>query len=86
MKPMKVTRNFKTMAINLQLVAASKDLKGNRNRFVLFNANEQFDNGCSSITSWWVGTNKSLTNRQINNEECSTFPSIVLGEQGSAKA
>jgi hypothetical protein len=50
MKPMKVTRNLKTMAINLQLVGASKDLKGNRNRFLLFNANEPFDNG-SSITS-----------------------------------
>jgi hypothetical protein len=52
MKPMKVTRNLKTMAINLQLVGASKDLKGNKNRFVLFHANEQLDNG-SSITSWW---------------------------------
>lgn len=53
---MKVTKNFKTMAINLQFVGASKDLIGNRNKFVLFNANEQFDNGSSitsCITSWW---------------------------------
>jgi hypothetical protein len=33
-----------------------------------------------------VGTSKSLKDRQIDNEECNTFPSIVLGEQGSAKA
>lgn len=58
-KPMKVTKNFKTMVINLQFVGASKDLKGNRNRFVLFNANEQFDNG-SSITSWWGWHNQII--------------------------
>lgn len=61
MKPMEVTRNLKSMAINLQLVNASKDFKGNKNRFVLFNAYEQFDNG-PSITSWW-GWHKQIIER-----------------------